>query len=202
MDPGSTQYVQGIRNSGLNAGMAGPGPLLNGAADFNSGLMGAGQLGFGALAGDPAAAAKLMNPYTSGVIDANNTQWQNINKNTVNQVNDEATKAGAFGGSRHGVAEGVALGQNNLAQAGQNAGLLNQGFSDMIARAMGLAGLGSNAAAQNANLGFGGVGNPNLWMLNMLKSGWTGPTGQTTQGYGNQVGADAHFGFGVGPSGK
>lgn len=198
MDPVTARYVQGIQNSGFNAGLDGPGPLLTGAADYNSGLMKAGNLGFGALSGDPHAVASLMNPYTSGVIDANNTQWQRINQQAVNQVNDEATKANAFGGSRHGVAEGVALSNNNLAQAGQNAGLLNQGFSDMISRAMGLAGLGFNAAGANAGLGFGGVGSPNLWQMLMMKQGYVGPTGQTSSSATSSVGGKAGASFGIG----
>lgn len=197
-DPASTGYVQGIRNAGVNAAMSGPGSLLTGASGFYTGAMNGGNLGFGALSGDPAATAKLMNPYISNVIDANNAQWQRINQNTINAVDDRATLAHAFGGSRHGVAEGVALGQNNLAQAGQNAGLLNQGFSDMQNRAGLLAGLGFQGAGANANLGFAGVGNPNLWILQMLKQGWTGPTGQMGSGAQSGTSAKGSASFGVG----
>lgn len=65
----------------------------------------------------------LMNPYDQRVIDAKNANWQKTNLQTMNQVNDAATRAGAFGGSHHGVAEGVPLASNNQAQATQAARL-------------------------------------------------------------------------------
>jgi len=177
-----------IWNAGVDAGNSGPGGLLTGAAGYNTGAMGAGNLGFGAMTGNAGAQQAFMNPYTSQVIDANNSQWQKINKQSMNQVGDAATQAGAFGGGRHGVAEGVTLANNNAAQAQQNAGLLNTGFEGAMNRAGQAAQLGFNAAGQNANLGFGGVDNPAQWRLEMMKRGFMGPIGQ------NQSGAQTSFG--------
>jgi hypothetical protein len=181
-DPNSSAYVEHMRQQALAAGNAGPSPLLNGAAGYGTNAQTAGNLGFGALSGDPAAMQRLMNPYQQQVLDANNAQWQHTNAQTMNQVNDAATKAGAFGGSRHGVAEGVALANNNMAQQGQTANLLQSGYNNAVGQAGQLAGMGFQGAQLNSNLGFGGVGSPEQWKLNMMNQGWTGPTGQTSSG--------------------
>jgi len=194
VDPGTSAYVDGIRNSAFNAGTAGPGPLLNGAAAYGTAAQAAGNLGFGALSGDPRATGQLMNPYLSNVVDANNADWAHTNAATASQINDEATRAGAFGGSRHGVAEGVALSGNNLQQQNQLAQLRYQGYNDAMSRASALAGYGFQGANLNSNLGFGGVGNPDLWLLQMLRQGYTGPTGQTSSG----ATTNSNFGLGYG----
>lgn len=169
-------------DAAMGAGSAGPSPLVTGATDFNGGMMKAGNLGLGAMSGDPSAVSTLMNPYTPNVIDANNAQWQRTNQQTQNQVNDRATQAGAFGGDRRGVATGAALSANNVAQGAQTAGLLSNGYSDAMARAGQMAGMGAAGAGANANLGMGGVGNAQQWLMNMLKQGYMGPMGQTSSG--------------------
>jgi hypothetical protein len=118
------------------------------AQQYYEQLLKGGNLGFSALTGDPNALAQFQNPYQQQVIDANNADWAHTNVQTQNQVNDAATQAGAFGGSRHGVAEGVALSNNNRAQQDQLAQLRSQGYNDAMSRAY-----------QTANLGLsGGVG--------------------------------------------
>lgn len=178
---GVDQYTQGqlhgINDAFAQSGRDGPSPLLNDAARYGTTAQTAGNLGFGALSGDPAAAAKLMNPYQQQVIDANNAAWQKTNLQTSNQVNDAATRTGAFGGSRHGVAEGVALANNNQAQAQQTAQLLQGGYRDAINQAGQLAGFGFQGAGMNSNLGFGGVGSPSQWYAQQLRQGYIQPTG-------------------------
>jgi len=182
IDTQTQAYQQAIRNAAEQAGNAGPSPLVTGAAGYNTGLQTAGNVGLGALSGDPRMASQLMNPYQQQVIDANNAQWGHVNQQTQNQINDRATRAGAFGGSRQGVATGTALAQNNQEQMGQTAGLLQGGYSDAMNRANQLATLGYAGAGQNANLGLGGVGNAQQWLMNMLNQGYKGPMGQTTYG--------------------
>lgn len=195
VDTQTRDYMTEIQNAARNAGLAGPSALTTGAAGYNTGLQTAGNLGLGALSGDPTAAGKLMNPYQQQVIDANNAQWQRVNQQTQNQIADRATQAGAFGGSRQGVATGTALSANNLAQASQNAGLLNSGFESAMQRAGGLAGLGFAGAGANANLGMGGVGSPNQWLLQMLNQGFRGPTGGTSGGAQTTTGGHTEGGF-------
>src|SRR5690606_27342516 len=50
-----------------------------------------------------------------------------------------ATQAGAFGGSRHGVAEGVRLGELDRAQASQIAGLLHSGYQQALGQGVAFA---------------------------------------------------------------
>lgn len=181
LDAFSKGQLGSIWDAAQAAAKGGPGELLTGAGQYGQALQGGGNLGVGALSGDPAAIAKLMNPYQQQVIDANNAEWQHTNAQTMNQVNDAATQAGAFGGSRHGVAEGVALANNNRAQQSQTANLLSQGYGQAVNQAGQLAGYGLQGATLNSNLGFGGVGN-GLWAQNALRGGFVMPTG-TTGGY-------------------
>jgi len=120
--------------------------------------------------------AQYQNPYTQQVIDAS---AQDVLRNAqlgLNQLSGQAQRAGAFGGSRHGVAmgeigRGVAqtLGQQSagLRQAGfQNAqqmaqqDIANRLQSDLANQQAGLSGaqfrLGASSQLGNlANLGFG-----------------------------------------------
>jgi hypothetical protein len=179
LDPHTQQQLGAIQNAYGQAGAAGPGPLLNGAAGYGTAAQQAGNLGFGALSGDPNAAKQLMNPYQQSVIDANNAQWQKTNAQDTNALNAQATAAGAFGGSRQGVAQGQMLANNAFNQQSQNAQLMNTGYQNAMNQASQLAGFGQQGAQMNANLGFGGVGNQALWNANMLKNGYMGPTGST-----------------------
>lgn len=193
LDQDTKNRMGSIWDAGVASGNAGPSPLLNGASGYNSGMMQAGQTGTAALAGDADATKQLMNPYQQQVIDANNAGYAKTQAQTVNQTNDLATKAGAFGGSRHGVAEGVALGNNAMAHDAQNAGLLYQGFGDTMQRAGQLAAGGFAGAQANSQLGFAGVGSPAQWKLQQMRAGFTGPTGQSSSG--NNYGAEAKFGL-------
>lgn len=170
------------------AGQAGPSPLLNQAGFYGTAAQQAGNLGFGALSGNQAALSSLLNPYTQNVIDANNANWQHTNAQTANQIADLATRGGAFGGSRYGVALGTALANNNGAQQTQTANLLSQGYNNAIGQATNLAGLGFQGAGLNSNLGFGGVGSPSQWLAQMLKQGFIMPTGTQSSGAGSNTG--------------
>lgn len=128
------------------------------------------------LGGDQKAGQQYMNPYQQQVIDNLISNMGVANQNTMNQVNDAATRAGAFGGSRHGVATGVALAENQRNLGTQVSGLLNQGYADATNRAMNAANLGMTA------------GSPDLWRLNMLKQGFQGmPYGTTYANRNNQA---------------
>jgi hypothetical protein len=149
--------------------------------------MGYGNQGNAALGGDAAAAAKYMNPYQSQVIDAMMAQFARGDKRTEMQMNDAATRAGAFGGSRHGIATGTALAENRVNQNAQIAGLLNSGFEGAMGRAAQQAGMGFNAAGAGANLGMT-AGNPDLWRMNILRQGFVGmPYGTQYQDRNNQA---------------
>jgi hypothetical protein len=196
VDPFTQGQYKDIWNAGNAAANAGPGPLLTGAAGYGSAAQAAGNLGFGAMSGDPRAVGQLMNPYQQQVIDANNAAWQKTNLQTGNQVNDAAARAGAFGGSRHGVTAGVALANNNMAQAQQTAGLLQGGYRDAMQQASALAGYGFQGAGLNTNLGFGGVGSPEMWRLQMMKQGFMAPMGMDESSVTRNTNIGGSFGIG------
>ena len=117
--------------------------------------------------------SQYMNPYQQQVIDAYLGDLQHANAQTANQVADQFTKAGAFGGSRQAVAQAVAQSENQRNTMGQIANLRQQGYSDA-----------TNRALMAANLGMGA--DPNVWRLQMLKQGFAGmPYGTTYSGSGN-----------------
>lgn len=156
--------AQGAAGAGI------PQPILQAQGTFSGGQV-AGQQGLDALTGNATAAQQFMNPYQQQVIDQLNQQFGVQNQMTTQGINDQATRAGAFGGSRHGVAQGVALGENARNQGLLTANVLNQGFENAMGRAGQVAGLGQNAAAQGAQLGMQ-AGNPELWRLNTLQRGF------------------------------
>ena len=144
---------------------------VTGAQNYYTGAQGAGQLGLDALTGNAGAQQQFMNPYQQQVIDRLNEQFGVQNQMTSNLVNDQATRAGAFGGSRHGIAQGTALAENARNQGLQVAGLLNSGFEGAQNRAAQVAGMGFDAAGQGANLGMM-AGSPALWRMNTLQRGF------------------------------
>lgn len=96
---------------------------------------------------------QFMNPYTSSVADQ---AMQNLNRQqqmSINDIGAAASRAGAFGGSRHGVAE--ALTNTGYAQQGANmyANLQNQGFTTALQAAQNQQGIQSGLAGQG--FGFG-----------------------------------------------
>jgi hypothetical protein len=163
-----------------NAGV--PGSVSQAGGYYGSGMT-AGQTGLDALSGNADATQRLMNPYQQQVVDKMNEQFQFQNTQTANQMNDAATRAGAFGGSRHGVATGVALGENQRNQGMQMAGLLQGGFDQTMNRAGQLAGYGMDAAGQGSNLGMV-AGNPQLWRQNVLQRGYNPLQRSTSSGWG------------------
>ena len=103
-------------------------------------------------------AGQYMNPYVQNVIGGLGRNAMTNYQKQANQLGAEATAAGAFGGSRHGVAQGtMAAGvQNDLNN--QIGNLMYQGYNNALGQAssdqqmrMGAA----NQLANLSNLGFG-----------------------------------------------
>lgn len=128
-------------------------PASQAAMQNYQGYANAGNLGLGALSGDANALGSFINPYNQHVIDQVTGQYGRLADMTRTNISDAATKAGAFGGSRQGVAEGVALGELGRGMGQQVAGLQYQGFNDAMGRAGSLANMGLGANSQLASLG-------------------------------------------------
>lgn len=128
-------------------------PLSSGAAAQFQQLGGLAGLGGAAMAGDPAAFGQFMNPYMSNVVGAVGQQYDQLRNQATLESNDAATRAGAFGGSRHAVTQGARLGELDQGQAQTTAGLMQQGFNDAQQRALQAANFGMGALGQQFGAG-------------------------------------------------
>jgi len=160
-DAATQARVDEIYGAGQAAGNAMPSSVTN-------------ALGF--LGGDPNAINTYMNPYQGQVIDAYLANLDKANALGTRSINDAATKARAFGGSRHGIATGTMLAENRRNTGNQIASLLAGGYDQATQRAMAAANLGMTA------------GSPELWKLQMLRQGFSGlPYGTTYSQQGSGV---------------
>jgi hypothetical protein len=142
---------------------------------------------------------QFMNPYTSAVT---NTTMQDLERQRQMQLNDigaQASRAGAFGGSRHGVAE--ALTNQGFAQQGANtfANLNQQGFNTALSAAQGQQGIQSSLAGQG--FGFGNtIGaqqtaqgqaqqQTNQALIDAIKAQYSGFTGSPNAGLASLIAA-------------
>lgn len=173
-------------------------PGVNGLttqAEQNYGNIAAqGNLGMSALGGNASAIQQLMNPYLQQVIGGINNQWGRLSGQVQNNINDQATRGGAFGGSRYGLAMGQGMADlaNNQAQQVGNA--LYSGYTGAVQQAGQLANLGMGANQQLASLGdynrtVQQQQDPYLRRLQILQSGLSGlQAGQTTTQQGGHNG--------------
>lgn len=133
--------------------VAGVSDLSSGAAGQYRNLGGLAGLGGAAIGGDPNAFAQFQNPFQQNVIDSVGQQYDQLRGQAHMEANDAATKAGAFGGTRHAVMEGARLGQLDQGQASTVAGLQQTGFNDAQARAQFAANFGMGALGQQFQAG-------------------------------------------------
>lgn len=133
---------------------------LNGAFDAIAGFQNYQPGNF--LSGDISA---YQNPYQQAVISGVQGDFDRIRQSTMGMVDDAAQRAGAFGGSRHGIATGQALGDVGRAEASQLAGLRSAGFNDAAGRmlsdqdrALAFEQMKLGTAGQLGNLGLAGGG--------------------------------------------
>jgi len=101
-----------------------------------------------------------MNPYTQQVINRSMADLERARQGNINNLGFSAGQAGAFGGSRHGVAE--ALTNEGFANQAGNlaAGLRQNAFNTALGQAQ------YDVGAQNAALQFGATQNMNAQQLN------------------------------------
>ena len=106
----------------------------------------------------PAMAGAYMNPYTQNVTQSALHTMNQARQSALNDIGAQATRSGAFGGSRHGLVESQAN-KDFMTQAGQLAGNLQyQGYNQALQQASADQQMRMNAAQQLgglANLGFG-----------------------------------------------
>jgi hypothetical protein len=151
---------------------------------------------------------QFFNPYTSAVTD---TTMQGLERQRQMQLNDigaQATRAGAFGGSRHGVAE--ALTNQGFAEQGAStlANLNQQGFNTALNAAQNQQTAQSSLAGQG--FGFGrAIGadqtaqgtaqrDINQSLIDAIKAQYSGFTGQPTNAMSGLIAALNAAGMGQG----
>lgn len=131
------------------------GQVYNQQANLLGNYMGSGgaqQIGMNAQA--------LMSPYINSVIGPSMQLGQQALTQNLQQVGANANQAGAFGGSRQGVMEGVAQSQAALGESNLMGQMLNQGWNSALYPAMTAEGQGYSAANTLANSlqsGYGGA---------------------------------------------
>lgn len=125
-------------------------PQPMGAGQQNVYQQAAGQYGQ-AVAGPNIA--QFMNPYTSEVIGRTGMDMARQAQMAQNTLGAEATRAGAFGGSRQGVAQGTMLGDYGRAFGDIAAQQRQQGFNTALSAAQNQQGIQSGLAGQG--FGFG-----------------------------------------------
>ncbi len=146
---GSTQTLQNqIYGAGQGAMWT---PAMNENASSNQATQGyrsaaaAGQVGDNALTTGNYSA--YMNPYQNNVINSMLQNFNQMGSGVTNAADAQSTAAGAFGGSRSGVAEGNALGSLMQTEGSDLSNLQYQGFSNATQQAMQAANLGMGASA-------------------------------------------------------
>jgi hypothetical protein len=151
-DAASQQYINQMRQMGIqNAQSAMNQPLVPGLQDIQ------------------ANAAGFMNPYQSQVIDGMRGEFDFMRGQAMNMTNANATQAGAFGGSRHGVMAGARLGELDRAQGQQIGNMMHSGYQ--------------NAMQQGQQLSYAQAQEPMMRQnqaMSMMQQGM-GPTGWNQQ---------------------
>lgn len=153
-------------NSAINGGIDATRSLLN----YAPGSVSAGQLSDTDL-------SAYMNPYTQNVIDTSMNDLNTARQRAISGGQGQATAAGAYGGSRHGVADAL-TNESFLSQAASlSANLRNTGYNNAQNAALTDIGNRMNADQFNVNSGLSGAG------LRL---------GAANQLYNQGVGADAN----------
>ncbi len=123
------------------SGVAAYNPDFVAPSEVSAMNVGAGRTGFERVGGAGVGAQNItapnflqgnvgayMNPYLENVENAALSRLQGATQQAVNRIGDQAMAARAFGGSRQGIAEGVALGEAARSAGELSANLRSQGY--------------------------------------------------------------------------
>ena len=125
------------------AGAMGYDPMMIGASGYNPATMRAGQL-------SKTDMSQYMNPYESSVIGGLQSDALRGQQMASNELGAQATAAKAFGGSRHGIAEGQMAGDIQRNLNNQIGNLRQSGYQN--AQNMALADIQNRMSAGQANM--------------------------------------------------
>ena len=124
-------------------------PVTNPYQGASQAMMKAGQT----YANPAAAAANMMNPYQQQVVDATLRDVGSAAQMGLNQIGGQAQSAGAYGGSRQGIAEAEALKGFNQQALDQVSRLNQQGYQQSMNNAMNAASGLQNVSNQAFSMG-------------------------------------------------
>ena len=151
---------------------------------------------------------QFMNPYTRSVVNQSMKDLERQRQMQMNDIGASATQAGAFGGSRHGVAE--ALTNTGFAQQGadMSANLRQQGFNTALNAAQNQQNIQSGLSQQGFNMGQSisnqqwqqgqAQQNINQQLIDAIKAQYGGFTGAPANGLNMQIGAAGAANMGQG----
>lgn len=153
---------------------------------------GANQQALNTYSNPGAAAANMMNPYNQQVVDTTLRDVGQASAMAMNNLDAQAQKAGAFGGSRHGIAM-AELGKGYQQQALDKVGALrqqgyNQAMNNAFNAASGLQSAGQQAfgmgqAINQQQMQQGAMQQQMMQnLINATKGQYSGYTGQPQQG--------------------
>ena len=134
---------------GASTGSAQPTNVFEGSA---AAMRGAGET-YGGLAGFQPNAQQYMNPYTQNVIDRTQQDIMRQQQMAQNELDAQAGRAGAFGGSRHGVAQGVMAGEYGRMAGDIAAQQRQRGYEQAMDTAFRTAGVQAGGAGGLAGVG-------------------------------------------------
>jgi hypothetical protein len=123
--------------------------------------------------------AALFNPYTTAVVAPTVTQMRDSLGRSIGTIGANAGNVGAYGGSRQGIEEGTAIGQESLGEGQLVGGLLSSGW-DSARTAAGNLASGNLAAGEWATDELPKLGS-NEFTLQAQQAGLLGQSGQTQQ---------------------
>ena len=101
--------------------------------------------------------SRFSDPFEASVVSAIQGDYDRMRAMGLNDVGAQATAAGAFGGSRHGIAEGTMLGELGRSEAGTLAGLRSGNFQNSIQNLLAERGQMGAFGGTLANLGLSGL---------------------------------------------
>lgn len=135
-------------------------PFINTAAQYAS----AGATPVTPTSFSASQVGQYMSPYIQNVVNATQAQFANQNAQQQNQLRGNEIAAGAWGGDRSAIQEGILANQQDLAQAPTIANLYNTGYGQALGefntqQQTGMAAQeASNSAALNAAFTYGLLG--------------------------------------------
>lgn len=176
------------------AGSANPAMTVNPFQQASQAQQGA----LSTYANPSAAAMNMMNPYNQQVVDATLRDVGSAAQMGLNQIGAQAQGAGAYGGSRQGIAEAEALKGFNQQALDQVSRLRQQGYNqsmnDAFRAAQGLQSAGQQSfgygqSIQNQQMQQGALQQQMMQdLINSGKGMFSGFVGQPSQNLNNLIG--------------